>query len=124
MRLVSGGLHARAAQLSEAPTTPLIPIRDRLPGRVTGTTVLVFSIYSSDRGGTPLFQEVQRVRLIDGRFVTLLGRMTPGGVPDSIFQTGGSFYVGVSWRGRPDRQLGIRVPMTFSEFLPASAGFR
>src|SRR5215510_1838522 len=54
-----------------------------------GAVEMTFAIYSAARGGTPLWQETQTVKLDrKGRYSVLLGVTTLGGVPTDLFLSG------------------------------------
>jgi hypothetical protein len=62
----------------------------------TGLAGVTFLIYGDSTGGAPLWQEVQNVQLDpQGRYAVLLGMVTSGGVPTSIFSNGESRWLGV-----------------------------
>ena len=62
----------------------------------TGIAGVEFSIYAQETGGSPLWQEVQNVRLDpQGRYAVLLGTSTSGGVPPGTFSAGESRWLGV-----------------------------
>jgi hypothetical protein len=82
-----------------APSVPhLIRFRGVLKNSIgqTGTVSLTFTIYSSFKGGTALWEESQDVRLDEqGRYAVLLGVKTPGGVPPLLFSSGQPRWLGV-----------------------------
>lgn len=67
---------------------------DRLP---VGATVAVrFIVYPQETGGTPLWQEVQNVKISDqGRYEVALGANTTDGIPMTLFSSGEPRWLGV-----------------------------
>lgn len=67
---------------------------ERLP---TGVPVPVrFIVYSQETGGSPLWQEVQNVKLDgQGRYETALGANTTDGIPMTLFTSGEPRWLGV-----------------------------
>jgi len=53
----------------------------------TGTTSAMFSLYSGDTGGTPLWSETQTLGLSDGYYSTFLGLVSPAS--EGLFDGGG-----------------------------------
>jgi hypothetical protein len=62
----------------------------------TGIVSLRFTIYDSEKGGTPLWQEVQNTQAdTQGHYEVLLGATSSEGVPLSVFSNGGQRWLGV-----------------------------
>jgi len=122
-------IRAQAARTASpalvAPTSRVVSISGAVPGLMRGKVNLVFTVYSSAQGGSPLFTETQRVAVVRGRFTAFLGASTQDGLPPSLFQANDSLYVGVSTPRRPGRQLSARIPLAssaFAQFADAPAG--
>ncbi len=87
-----------------------------LTGKVpTGVVGLTFSFYELPEGGSPLWVETQSLPLDSlGRYTTLLGASSPGGLPLDLFTTGKALWVGVQPQlpGQPEqpRVLLVSVP--------------
>jgi hypothetical protein len=63
---------------------------------VSGTVAVRFIMYSQETGGSPLWQEVQNVKLdSQGRYETALGTNTTDGVPITLFASGEPRWLGV-----------------------------
>jgi hypothetical protein len=61
-----------------------------------GTISLRFTIYDTEKGGTPLWQEVQNTQAdTTGRYEVLLGAASAEGVPPSVFSNGTQRWLGV-----------------------------
>ena len=62
----------------------------------TGVVAVMFAIYEEPQGGAPLWSEVQSVHLdAGGQYVTLLGALSPAGLPLELFTTGQARWLGV-----------------------------
>ena len=77
----------------------------------TGIVSLRFTIYDSEKDGTPLWQEVQNTQAdMLGRYEVLLGATSSEGVPLSVFSNGGQRWLGVEVL-RPGSQEEPRVAL-------------
>ncbi len=98
---------------------------------VTGSASVTFAIYAEQDGGTPLWSETQNVAAdANGHYEATLGIATSGGLPQEIFGTGQSRWLGVRIAGRAElpRVLLVSVPYALRAAdaemlggLPASA---
>ena len=114
-------LRARIAT-SEVPTSETVLIQGRLPQNVWGVGRLTFTVYSSESGGDPLFQETQRVVIRHGVYQVRLGAETPGGLPTSLPEENDSLYVAVARSAHPHRELGPRIALAASAFTLGRLG--
>jgi hypothetical protein len=55
----------------------------------------MFSIYSEQTGGVPLWQETQNVQFAQGRYAVFLGESTSAGIPAELFASGQPRWLGV-----------------------------
>jgi hypothetical protein len=62
-------------------------LKDHAGNPMTGTQSISFTIYSDMTGGTPLWEEIQNVQLVNGRYTVLLGVATTDGIPREVFAT-------------------------------------
>jgi hypothetical protein len=56
---------------------------------------IMFSIYSEQTGGVPLWQETQNVQFAQGRYTVFLGETTSAGIPAELFASGQPRWLGV-----------------------------
>ena len=78
--------------------------------RVAGVT---FALYKEQRGGAPLWEETQNVRLDgSGKYSILLGATKAEGIPADLFTSGEAQWLGVRVEGHPEeaRVLLVSVP--------------
>jgi hypothetical protein len=83
---------------------------------IGGTVALHFTMYSEPYGGSPYWQETQKVQPdAEGGYTVLLGETTLGGLPADIFAPGGIHWLGVQISGQPKqpRMLLVEMPSTF-----------
>jgi hypothetical protein len=100
---------------------------------VTGQITLVFSLYTLQDGGSPLWSESQKVQLDDqGHYTVLLGATQPDGLPLDLFTSGQAQWLGVQPElpgyGEQPRVLLVGMPYALKAAdsdtlggLPASA---
>ena len=126
--LVMGASAQAAAQTAEqqagqgteglaAAAAPVVPQQVRYAGKLAtrgGETVeAVFRIYASQEGGEPLWTETQQLAVgPDGSYTVLLGSVSQGGLPQTVFSGGAARWLGVSVEraAEPDRVLLASVP--------------
>lgn len=106
-----------------APTSATILIDGTARGQQTRQSRLVFTVYATEEGGTPLYRETQVVAVRRGKFQAYLGRGTPGGLPASLAEGQGSLYVAVTRPMRPGNPMGSRIALPSAAFsLAPEAG--
>jgi len=100
--LLAAGIPAMS-QLAQPEITnhPIVPQIASHAGQapdLAGETVeMVFNIYASPEGGEALWSETQRVSVgTDGKYSVLLGSVTEGGLPQTVFAGGAARWLGVS----------------------------
>lgn len=72
---------------------------------------LTFSLFAEQTGGTALWTESQNVAVTaDGKYTTMLGAATPGGIPAEMFSSGEARWLEVSGDGNASRYLLVSVP--------------
>jgi len=72
-------------------------LRDLREPSGSKTINVSFAFYAEETGGIPLWSERQNVVLdSQGRFTTVLGSMSPGGVPSNLFASGEALWVGIT----------------------------
>ena len=94
-----------------------VPANGEPAGRVETATV---AIYTEQEGGTPIWQETQRVTVDErGRYALLLGATQPGGIPASVTASGAE-WLGIlfEWPGEVERP---RVRLTSVPYALRSA---
>ncbi len=109
------------AQQSTSTTSSVVPRLIRFSGTlvdnsykpVSGTVGVVFSIYTQQRGGAPLWTEIQNVRPdAQGKYNILLGATKADGIPMELFTSGEAQWLGVRLEGQAEqpRVLLVSVP--------------
>ena len=117
--------------LAAAQTPPqLIPFNGMVAA-ASGETAITFSIYEEQKGGVPLWVEIQSVATdSQGAFTVLLGAASPVGVLADLFTSGQPHWIGVQVAGQAEqsRSLLASVPYALKAAdantiggLPASA---
>ena len=117
--------------LAAAQTPPqLIPFNGMIAA-ASGETAITFSIYEEQKGGVPLWVEIQTVATdSQGAFTVLLGAASPVGVLTDLFASGRPHWIGVQVAGQAEqpRSLLASVPYALKAAdantvggLPASA---
>ncbi|HEX4004708.1 MAG TPA: hypothetical protein VHX60_00890 [Acidobacteriaceae bacterium] len=87
-----------------------MPFSGAAAGRAGDTVQAVFRIYAAAEGGLPLWGETQSVTVdTNGQYSVVLGVATRGGLPQSLFASGQSRWLGVSLDGAEE---GPRSPLT------------
>ncbi|QEH37133.1 Collagen triple helix repeat (20 copies) [Aquisphaera giovannonii] len=113
---------ARSASIvAISPSAGVIQLAGTVTSGQSATILLRFNVYGSNRGGTPLFTEVQAVNAANHRFSVTLGSATSGGIPASVFEQNSSLYISYS-RVRPGApQIGARtaLPQASTSFTQA-----
>jgi hypothetical protein len=120
------GKVAQAAGVVEASSDSAIPRLIQFSGTVkdadgkpaANSVPLTFSLYQFEEGGSPLWVETQTVQLdSQGRYTTLLGATSPGGLPQDLFTSGSARWLGVQpslpGAGEQPRALLVGVPYAF-----------
>ncbi len=91
-------------------------------GFVVDTVALRFTIYDEPNGGQACWQETQNV-LPDaqGHYTVLLGESALGGLPDKVFASRGTHWLGVQASGQPEEPRILLVePPSALEVEPVS----
>ena len=106
--LLPTSFHAQDAQSPRPGPPHLVPVIGTLPAPGgeprTGQTILWFSVYAEETGGTPLWQEVQSVALdARGGYSVLLGSLTDGGIPVALFSVSEPRWLGVHVDGEEEQ---------------------
>jgi len=70
-----------------------IPQKGSVAGTTNGEVELVLRLYTTQTGGTPDFTERQAVTVQNGTYLTFIGSATPGGIPASVYNSVGTFWV-------------------------------
>jgi len=84
------------------------------PGRANVVDVK-FTLYANQTGGEPVWSETQQVTLdATGKYSVLLGSMTSGGMPGSIFVNGQARWVGVTLGSEQESARNILVATPYS----------
>lgn len=88
------------AQPSAAPGVPRLVkfsglLKDASGNLLTNTVGIMFSIYSEQTSGVPLWQETQNVQFVQGRYTVFLGETTSAGIPAELFASGEPRWLGV-----------------------------
>ncbi len=106
-------------------------LRDAAARPVSGVASVTFAIYAEQDGGVALWSETQNVTAdASGRYNAALGSATAGGVPEELFGTGQSRWLGVQLARQAElpRVLLVSVPYALKAAdadtlggLPASA---
>jgi hypothetical protein len=74
--------------------------------------IVTLAIYADETGGTPLWQETQRVTIeTQGRYSILMGSTLPDGLPMDVFASGGARWLGLHFE-RPGEQEQPRALLT------------
>ena len=111
----------QAANLSGGAAAASVPHLIRFAGMLddasektaTQTRGITFALYKEQRGGAPIWSEVQNVKAdASGRYTVLLGATKADGVPTDIFISGEAQWLGVQVEGRAEqpRVLLVSVP--------------
>jgi hypothetical protein len=89
---------------------------------VNGTITLVFGIYSSAVGGTPLYSETQSLAVRRGVFHALIGSVTP--LPQQLFAGNAELYLEITVNGAAltPRRPFTSVPYAFHARRSAEGG--
>ena len=94
-------------QTAQTPTQPTLPpgvprlvkfsglLKDASGNLLTNTVGIMFSIYSEQTGGVPLWQETQNVQFSQGRYTVFLGESASTGIPAELFVSGQPRWLGV-----------------------------
>jgi hypothetical protein len=109
------GLVLAATGIARADAPAYMPLQGTLAHRggdpVDGDTPMRFALYTSNVGGTELWNETQTVLVEQGRFTAFLGDATP--LDLALFRDHGSVYLGIAVDG--DAEM--------NRFQVASTGF-
>ena len=93
---------------------------------LNGTVSITFSLYSSQRGGEPLWAETQNNVQLDptGHYSVQLGITKPNGVPTTLFTTGEARWLGVriAEQSEQPRVLLLSVPYALKAGDAATLG--
>jgi hypothetical protein len=109
------GLHGQHAQIPTAPesrtsageskTAPAsVPrliafngiLSDRNSQPLSGVTGVTFALYRDQKGGVPIWTEIQNVQIdAQGRYTTWLGATQPDGLPADLFSSGEPRWLGI-----------------------------
>ena len=107
---LSRGSTGPAPSPSNAPTSKLMSFQgvltDSNGARVNGQVQATFRVYSTETGGTPVWEETQTVSSQDGLVNVLLGSVTP---LDAAKFSGGDRWLGVKVGADPE--MSPRLPM-------------
>jgi len=76
-----------------------------------GAVSLVLRLYSQQSGGAPLFEERQTVPVQSGSYLAFIGSATQGGIPASIYNGHGTFWIEAVTASSPSGAA-TRVPFT------------
>jgi len=91
----------------------------QLPQRYSGTIEMVFAVYSAAEGGEPLWTESQQVAVgPDGTYSVMLGAVTQGGLPASLFSAGKARWLGIAIDREPEQP---RVPLDSAPYAMKAA---
>jgi hypothetical protein len=88
-------------------------LKDSAARPVLGLASVTFAIYAEQDGGTALWSETQNVTAdANGHYTAVLGVASPTGVPQELFGTGQSRWLGVQLARQPElpRVLLVSVP--------------
>jgi hypothetical protein len=98
--LTAGQTGQTATQPSASPGVPRLVkfsglVKDASGNLLTNTVGIMFSIYSEQTGGAPLWQETQNVQFSQGRYTVFLGESASAGIPAELFASGQPRWLGV-----------------------------
>ena len=90
-------------------------IKDASGNPLAGTISVTFSLYSEQTGGTPLWQETQKLTFdANGRYRAMLGSTQPNGVPLEPFSSGQARWLGVQPTGLPEQPRALLVSVPYA----------
>lgn len=107
------GIHAQTVNLAAGPVASqvlTIPHKASVSGSATSAD-LVLRLFATQTGGTPLFTERQTVAVQNGRYLASIGSATPGGIPASVYNAHGTFWIDAVPATSLNDQT-VRVPFT------------
>jgi len=118
------GLHAQTVNLTPVSTAPqalTIPHKANLSGNAVvslngnqsnGVADLVLRLFATQTGGTALFTERQSVPVQNGTYLAFIGSATPGGIPASVYNAYGTFWIDATPATSLSNDTTPRVPFT------------
>jgi hypothetical protein len=114
-------LHAQALNLAVPQASPALTIPHKAmvsaselvnpSSNATGAVSLVLRLYAQQTSGAPLFEERQTVTVQNGSYLAFIGSATPGGIPASIYNAHGTFWIEAVPTSAPNSAV-ARVPFT------------
>jgi hypothetical protein len=117
-------LQAQTVNLATIPGAPevlTIPHKAHIAGtsvinptgdHANGVVDLMLRVYADKIGGSPLFQERQTVQVQNGSYIAYIGSATPGGIPASVYNSRGTFWLEADPVGAMTSGATQRTPFT------------
>jgi hypothetical protein len=118
------GLHAQSVNLATGALTSqvlTIPHKASISGSAVvspsgdhsnGVVDLILRLYATQTSSTPLFVERQAVPVQNGSYLAFIGSATPGGIPASVYDAYGTFWIEANPASSLSSDTSARTPFT------------
>lgn len=93
-----------------------------LGGASTGVADLMLRLFATPTGGTPLFVERQAVQVQNNSYLAFIGSVTPGGIPATIYNAHGTFWIEATPAVSLSNASTARTPFTLRRDATTPAG--
>ena len=120
---IVGTIVAQTAANYTTPASTQVPrlikfsgvVKDESGNPITGVVGILFSLYTDQQGGAPLWMETQNVQAdAAGHYTALLGSASADGLPLELFSSGEAQWLGVQIQGQPERPRVLLVSVPYA----------